>query len=265
MCNDNILINTDFTNPVNQRGQTEYTASGYCIDGWILGNDTTLLLDNNAVSRINFMSPSNITAQKVEDISRLIGTVVTYSLYAENVNGNIYMTDMSGLALNHADIKISNGLNKWTFVIAPNTDNNGGIGFWGNAGSSFKPIAAKLELGTVSTLENEVVDYAEQLCKCQRYYLRLLPTRVTTAFAYNATTASSIFDVGEMRIQPSLAGYKNVNILTKDGWKTCDRVNLVGYSRQGMSLDFITNDLTPGEAMIINIAGGGYIDFSAEL
>ena len=30
----NLLINADFRNPVNQRGQTEYTAVGYTIDPW---------------------------------------------------------------------------------------------------------------------------------------------------------------------------------------------------------------------------------------
>lgn len=33
-CPVNLLDNSDFTNPVNQRGQTEYLGSGYSIDRW---------------------------------------------------------------------------------------------------------------------------------------------------------------------------------------------------------------------------------------
>lgn len=36
----NLLDNSDFTNPVNQRGQTKYTAAGYSIDRWFLSIDT---------------------------------------------------------------------------------------------------------------------------------------------------------------------------------------------------------------------------------
>lgn len=34
----NLLDNSDFRNPVNQRGATSYTASSYCIDRWFLGS-----------------------------------------------------------------------------------------------------------------------------------------------------------------------------------------------------------------------------------
>lgn len=34
MCNPNLLINADFTNPVNQRGKSNYNSYGYTIDMW---------------------------------------------------------------------------------------------------------------------------------------------------------------------------------------------------------------------------------------
>ena len=40
----NLLDNSDFTNPVNQRGQASYTMSangGYTIDRWMVGSSET--------------------------------------------------------------------------------------------------------------------------------------------------------------------------------------------------------------------------------
>lgn len=35
MCNPNLLINTDFRNPVNQRGQSSWNTDEYHIDMWV--------------------------------------------------------------------------------------------------------------------------------------------------------------------------------------------------------------------------------------
>ena len=57
--NKNLLDNWDFTNPVNQRGQTSYTVSGgdasriYTVDRWALGNNSTknkLVISNNKIT-----------------------------------------------------------------------------------------------------------------------------------------------------------------------------------------------------------------------
>lgn len=43
----NLLDNSDFTNPVNQRGKTSYTGSVYTIDRWKLWTNATSLTINN--------------------------------------------------------------------------------------------------------------------------------------------------------------------------------------------------------------------------
>jgi len=47
----NLLDNSDFTNPVNQRRQTSYTGAGYTIDRWKLTNaNSTLTVDNDGIT-----------------------------------------------------------------------------------------------------------------------------------------------------------------------------------------------------------------------
>lgn len=38
--NPNLLDNSDFTNPVNQRNKTEFDINGYCIDRWQIFEST---------------------------------------------------------------------------------------------------------------------------------------------------------------------------------------------------------------------------------
>ena len=44
----NLLDNSNFASPVNQRGQTAYTAEGYGIDRWIVGAGAQLTIDEGA-------------------------------------------------------------------------------------------------------------------------------------------------------------------------------------------------------------------------
>lgn len=49
----NLLDNSDFRNPVNQRGKTSYSASGYTIDRWFLydpNGDGTVTINNGYIS-----------------------------------------------------------------------------------------------------------------------------------------------------------------------------------------------------------------------
>ena len=46
----NLLDNSDFTNPVNQRGQTSYTSSGYSIDRWRADGDGSATLSSSGIT-----------------------------------------------------------------------------------------------------------------------------------------------------------------------------------------------------------------------
>ena len=84
----NLLDNSDFRNPVNQRGKTSYTAEGYTIDRWygranaqsveVRYDDVTVTANGSAYVGIK---------QKIANIDRLAGETVTLAAYVYSTVG----------------------------------------------------------------------------------------------------------------------------------------------------------------------------------
>lgn len=177
MCNPNLLINTDFRNPVNQRGQSSYSGNGYGIDCWSIQHETAILS----------LLPDGITIQggavanAIENsIQNLTGKMLTLSVLFSD--GIIY--EKSGVATTEygaysSPIYINSDRGEYFLQY---DGNNYRVCLQNNAENSIVIAAAKLELGAFSTLTNEVVDYAAELRKCQRY-LQVIP-------AYNTFRAA---------------------------------------------------------------------------
>ena len=188
-CNPNLLENWYFGNPVNQRGQAEYTSSGsgntYCIDRWAVQFEgtkytvATATLSNISganVGQMNRLMPNNEAAP-------FVGRQMTLSLLVDNsdgVNVSVSVRDRT----------------RWSHLLPSKTGSgnlitttgvfgilNGGediqISFVVPQGKSVNLIAAKLELGSQQTLAhqengvwvlNEIPKFGEQLEACQRYY-----------------------------------------------------------------------------------------------
>ena len=169
-CNPNLLDNWYFGNPVNQRGQTEYTGAGYGIDRWKLQNDTNLTVGDgfctlNGLWDIRQILENLPKATYTASILFKNSTANALQIIVENntgVDNSVAIShDASGvLAGTISNINFSN------FIISL------------SGGGSVDIIAVKLELGTQQTLAhqengvwvlNEIPDYGEQLRRCQRY------------------------------------------------------------------------------------------------
>lgn len=48
--NPELLINSDFRNPVNRNGKREYTQDGYTIDKWVMDNIEKVTLQDNFIT-----------------------------------------------------------------------------------------------------------------------------------------------------------------------------------------------------------------------
>lgn len=175
----NLLDNSNFLNPINQRGLTEYSGSGYTIDRWRTWNDSaTLSVSNNGIT-IN-----NIIWQ-----------------YADNkVNDNTIYT----VAAKTSDGVIEAYSGKFT-------DTPGGARCWINKdsvghfcvclGANYTYIWAALYEGefTKATLPPyQPKDYVQELKECQRYYVQL--RRFETSFYGSSGDASG----GAARLNISL-------------------------------------------------------------
>lgn len=164
--NENIFVNGHFANPINQRGQTEYTDGGYGIDGW----RGIMSIENGYVKAKNHIL--QLIEKPIFDI-QLTFSVLLY-------NGQ--------LLYGTASIPSSNSYERVLFHESSNDDvvvqllkyeeSNNKFMIWSN--HEIDAIAAKLELGDHQTLAhqdtsgnwvlNEIPNYALELLKCQRYY-----------------------------------------------------------------------------------------------
>lgn len=201
MCNPNLLINTDFRNPVNQRGQSEYIdAWEYCIDQWLLGGDGRIYVNNGYLKVIGAFD-QYVNYRVPEE------TVITFSI--KLLNGKIYSkTLVMGTEDQTCNIE---GTEIYVTLFVGETPDNSKytrIRFYFpiQETESNLVLSVKLELGAFSTLANEVVDYAAELRKCQRY-LQVIPAYNTFRAAYVDNSGFKFnIPIEGMRINPSLSG-----------------------------------------------------------
>mgnify|MGYP000444525396 FL=1 len=183
--NPNLLDNWYFGNPVNQRGQTEYTEdTTYTIDRWWLQYDTTLSVVDGGIK----IGGKWDVQQYFE--TTLPNATYTLSLLYKDKTGSDPLRLIAGNRtdgdLAQTESKDASGILSVTFSTA--TSNKVYFGFAGSVDNSATIIAAKLELGSTQTLAhkengvwvlNEIPDFGEQLRRCQRY---LFSTRGTTNY-----------------------------------------------------------------------------------
>ena len=163
--NRNLLDNWDFRNPVNQRGKTSYAASGYSIDRW---KNEAGTLTVNADGTITFSLANDAAA----DWARLT------QLIEFSFSGKTYTISADVIAASGTCLFVSGDTSQLSAVLEPGICHTSGvpvghvgIQFAITRGSSVTLRAAKLEVGSVSTLANDPpADYGEELRKCQRYF-----------------------------------------------------------------------------------------------
>lgn len=176
LCNPNLLDNWYFANPVNQRGQTEYTTN-YAIDRWWLQNSTSLNVVEGGVNVIGKWDIEQFFEKALPN-----GTYTLSLLYKDKIGSD----PLRLIAANRSSGDVAQILTKdasGIICVTFTSDKCDKIvaGFAGSADNVATFVAAKLELGDTQTLAhkengvwvlNEIPDYGEQLRRCQRYFVR---------------------------------------------------------------------------------------------
>ena len=202
----NLLHNWDFRNPVNQRGQTEYT-SGYTIDRWRIGGQGTVRVANGFIelkSTGTFYFWQNLENPQFYD-----GKTVTVSI---EVDGQIYSSNGTinlnqGTNPTFANAFFSGGYAQVEYVTASQLLRFRVVITSGQTVSDITRV--KLEIGSTSTLANDPpADYGEQLALCQRYYQTISRDPVGTGYISSAGTTAYIAvpTPVTMRTTPTLVG-----------------------------------------------------------
>ena len=287
----NLLDNWDFTNPVNQRGESTYTGGGYTIDRWVFDTmEASLKVVSDGVEVSGGGKQYSGIAQVLPNMRFVGGEVYTYSVLFKTLTPGWYIdfyildgeepVSVAGtyeLSKNGSNIILSTTITIPKRVYGENAHLH--VHICNRTINANKCIisAAKLELGEVSTLKNDVlgVSYAEELRKCQRYYQRFTSkaeyTTISGTTMYGNLNAFLVLLLPvSMRTMPSIA-YKNVVAQMPDM-----NVAISGlYSETSVYIgkDIATVKLnvalsanrTVGELMLLNIQNGGYIELSADL
>ena len=170
----NLLDNSDFRNPVNQRGKTNYDAIGYTIDRWLKEDTSIVSIGNEGITIDNTSNTKGeVFIQKTDDktAQKLIGKVVTIAACMED--GTVYC----GSGTVTYDTPVAN-VGKPDFQLC--------LHFFSSAKSyqvarlivhpgknvTIKWIALYEGSYTAETLPPYVPKgYAAELAECQRYYL----------------------------------------------------------------------------------------------
>jgi len=170
----NLLDNWYFGNPVNQRGQTSYTANGYTIDRWKSNSSAlTTTVANGYITLSSTAQP--LLLQQTFETPIKSGTRVTLSAVVRGkgvIRAANASTTFGVLAFDTEEWKIVYS----SFISDEQVQR---VEFRMGSKEVCDILAVKLELGDGQTLAhqdadgnwvlNEIPDYAEELAKCQRY------------------------------------------------------------------------------------------------
>lgn len=280
--NPNLLDNPWFT--VNQRGHSTYnvTENGMTVDRWAASVSSGTMIVEVTSNGLTITEASDVDdGGFIERINKpdLLGKTVTISI---DDGTNIY----------HATDTIPNVQpENWTEVCSVTT--SGGI----NASLFISPVnitafqlqyvirvpkdntahairAVKLELGSVSTLAMDTTpNYATELLKCQRYFIRYSSPCFFEAYTYNETTARfGIPLTVPMRNNPafSVNDITNLQLICNGTGQALSSSQTITNSGFGTLQKVMQIDGIPSGSFTSNYLGAlkmnaGYIDLSADL
>lgn len=168
--NPNLLDNWYFGRPVNQRGQTEYTTTGYTVDRWKLDVGGAVTLEDGCIC---LKKSGTYWGEYFADFDQFIGMTLTGSVLLSDGTLRTGSFVYNG-SVNQAQTFFSSELGFYIQKLS-NSQTQCEIN---SLVDNVKIKAIKLELGDTQTLAhkenekwvlNEIPDFGEQLRRCQRY------------------------------------------------------------------------------------------------
>ena len=252
----NLLDNWYFGNPINQRGQTEYTGNGYTVDRWMIGagsNGTLSLADSGLkLSRTDgpmYLAHRILKTQIPEGSVLTYSVLTSYGLFSTSfvVKNDTYHEQVVGGGISLGWNYTPAGMVEFTLV--NNTVN-----------SDVTVLAAKLEIGPTQTLAhregdrwvlNEVPDYGEQLRRCQRYCYRL--NSHAYGWTYNNNTVNCLIPLPvTLRTTPVITIRENGTINTTTGDASVTSYEVKNITSNGLMIDLhnTANAFTTGTPVV---------------
>lgn len=260
--NPNLLDNSNFTNPVNQRDGTSYSAStgnaAYAIDRWRI-EGATYNVATHTLSGTSYTNRACRMAQFIEmaQYGLNIGDDMTFSIMANgtkhSATAKILDRDQyssfenvpSAYSCDDFDIVLCTGLGKPSI-----------LSFTICAKKSLVLEWAKLEKGSVATPYVHK-SYGAELSACQRYFYYLDATKWYACYQITGWGLIIPIDLPvPMRAQPTVNTVGEVKVFTPSGWVNATSVSTNQFNRDKARINIVLTmpsgsmDSYEGRAMV---------------
>lgn len=277
--NQNLLHNWYFARPVNQRGESTYTESGYAIDRWALGSETSLTAQSGGL-RLNCTSAGtgHFYSRMPIDVVP-VGETITFSLLSDR--GLVSVTGKAPTSGTSVSSPYASGYRLRLY----NSSNNYYSACIDTDAETFSAtlIAAKLELGNKQTLAhqengewvlNEIPDHGEELAKCQRYYQRVrqLDTGYITTAIGMASSAGTCYVLlslpATLRARPTVkfTGDFRLTQTSYSAGKVVTAMSTNTIQQNCLMVSATSSELTPGEVyQLVGASANSDIELDANL
>ena len=205
----NLLDNSDFRNPVNQRGFVSgrsVESYAYFIDRWINGEESSIIpdLSNNGIN------PNGAIYQRLDNLSAYIGKSMTFAIGLSS--GNIIVASGTLTDVTDNDMTIFNttdGSNE----IAIGSNTNMWYAWINYPNSTIKWAALYEGSYTANTLPPYIPKgYTAELAECQRYFWLCDNSYFSegSGYAFSSTECRFMISTPQtMRISPSIRADNN--------------------------------------------------------
>lgn len=169
----NLLDNSDFRNPVNQRGKTSYTAAGYTIDRWNINSNISSMGVKNGYIAVTAKSGANGLFRHYLESNAMFGKTVTFAVKVKDGDLLIASGQYPSSAPTSETTVASKTSSKIDIYITAQP-NQAALQVRVNNGGTVNLEWAALYEGayTAETLpEYQPKGYGAELAECQRYCL----------------------------------------------------------------------------------------------
>ena len=241
----NLLDNSDFTNPINQRGATSYSTQwAYTIDRWFLPGSTVPITVGEGY--VSFCTADQFIGKEIKD--------GYYTAAIKLLDGRVFSGSAYYTAGESATMLANNGVIDCYLMGDAGSDAHPRLRFQTVSGEAISFVWAALYEGsyTADTLPPYVPKgYAAEMAECKRYY-NIIPYDMDDYYVNTNTEFPTIYPVSfpEMRIIPT--------VTLKENWNTGSAGVSVGY-RTKSSLGFQV------AATNARVAWHGKIELNADL
>ena len=267
--NNNILINSNFTNPVNQRAMPSYPTeqhTKYTIDRWCIDNtDMGVTVNSDYITVTSSVDKQRIFAQHLEFPNKYVGKTITASIKYRLNSGTAALCVQPNSGSSKSEWFKSDGAWHTASVTVPITATyltRIRIMVWSNQAFNVDIEWIKAEIGETATPYVPRL-YGEELCLCQRFYQVLYP-RDSVLYMLNSNTMIFAKSIPvRMQTQPTciltecqLDAYGGVE---QDGFDL--QINSTGNSSVTISCNKTSHGITVSDLPTL----GGLIYLDAEL